>query len=127
MEAPLTLLSRNILSRAMVALGAGNSNLMVLSSNSSRMCSTQPAPPSEFRPAKALVLTKTSRFEYERARHKGESSVGCNLYSARCFICLGTRFCVFNHGIGSTVEAAYSDALGTSQKCNTKRIVIATG
>ena len=81
MEAPLSLLSRNFLSRAMaVAATAGNSN--------SRMCSSSsplhrlPAP-AEFRPAKALVLTKTSRFEYERARHKGESSrVNCHLCSA---------------------------------------------
>ena len=84
MEAPLSLLSRNFLSRAMVAAAAGSSNLAV----NSRMCSSSsplhrlPAP-AEFRPAKALVLTKTSRFEYERARHKGESSrVNCHLYSA---------------------------------------------
>ena len=73
MEAPLSLLSRNFLSRA--AIVAGNSNLNAVTT-SSRMCSTSLLPaPAEFRPAKALVLTKTSRFEYERARHKGESSL----------------------------------------------------
>ena len=72
MEAPLSLLSRNFLSRA--AIVAGNSNLNAVTT-SSRMCSTSLLPaPAEFRPAKALVLTKTSRFEYERARHKGEQS-----------------------------------------------------
>ena len=71
MEAPLSLLARNLLSsRATVAAVAGNSKMMVLGK---RMCSSLPSP-SEFRPAKALVLTKTSRFEYERARHKGEST-----------------------------------------------------
>lgn len=65
--AALSLLSRTLFSKA----AAGSSNLL------RRMCSTsllhRLPPPSEFRPEKALVLTKVSRFEYERARHKGLS------------------------------------------------------
>ena len=89
MEAPLSLLARNLLSsRAMVvaAVVAGNSKLMVLGK---RMCSSLPSP-SEFRPAKALVLTKTSRFEYERARHKGEFDIKCDFKDDLCFIGMKT-------------------------------------